>query len=85
MFYVYVIKSELNKRIYIGQTNDLTKRLRQHNDKSFDKRSFTKLSGSNWKLIYKEEFNTREEVLKRKKELKSYQGREFIKRTVLGP
>jgi len=31
-----------------------------------------------WKLIYKEEFETKQEAMKRDKQLKSYQGRQFI-------
>lgn len=83
MFYVYVIKSSTSGRIYIGQTNNPTKRLSQHNSKDLDRRSFTKLSGKDWKLIYKEVCDTREEALKREKVLKSHKGRDWLK-TVLG-
>ena len=79
MFVVYVIKSEATGRIYIGQTGNLEKRLAQHNDKNFDKRSFTKLQGNNWKLIYKEEVQTKKQAIQRERKLKSYQGRKFIK------
>lgn len=31
MFYVYVLKSEKDDRLYIGRTNDLTRRVSEHN------------------------------------------------------
>jgi predicted GIY-YIG superfamily endonuclease len=55
MYYVYAIKSITTGKIYIGQTDDIEKRLRQHNDISLDKSSFTKLQGEKWELVYKEE------------------------------
>ena len=83
MFYVYVIKNQ-NGKIYIGQTGDLEKRLGQHNDINFDKRSYTKLNKGKWTLIYTEEFTTRKEVIKREKELKTSRGRSFIRSELLG-
>ena len=32
MFYVYILKSKKTDWFYIGQTNDLRRRLREHND-----------------------------------------------------
>jgi len=88
MFYVYVIKNSLNGKIYIGQTSNLEKRLKRHNDKLSNKRkSFTyKNKGSGkWILVYKEEFEERKDALKREKKLKSFQGRKFLRDKILGP
>lgn len=79
-FTVYVIKSENTGKIYIGQTSDYENRIQRHNGLlPVDKKSFTYKNIGPWKLIYKEEYSTREEAIKREKELKSYRGREFIK------
>ena len=83
MYYVYVLKNEISNKIYIGQTADISKRLKQHNDKTFDKRAFTKLNKGSWTLIYKEEFATRQEAMRREKELKSSRGRDFIRQTFM--
>ena len=78
-YFVYVIKNEKDK-IYIGQTNDLEKRLQRHNNKLPHKtKSYTSKMGGAWSLIYHEELQTRQDVLSREKQLKSYQGIEFIK------
>jgi len=79
-FFVYVIYNDISKKIYIGQTNNLEKRILEHNEK-FGNHYTTKFSGD-WKLIYKEEYNTRREALKREKQLKSYRGKEFVKQYI---
>ena len=31
MWYVYILRSKLDRQLYVGSTNDLKRRLRQHN------------------------------------------------------
>ncbi len=82
VFVVYVIKNKSGK-IYIGQTSNLEKRLKRHNGELISsKRSYTKINRGNWSLVYKEVFGSRNEALSREKQLKSFRGREFIKRQV---
>jgi len=80
MFYVYVLRNVEKKKQYIGQTNDLEKRLKRHNQLLPTKSTsyITRNSGV-WKTIYVEEYKTRIEALRRGKQLKSARGREFIK------
>ncbi len=86
MFYVYVIKNQLNDKIYIGQTVDREKRLKRHNlELPAKTKSYTYKNRGRWKLIYQEIFNTREEAIIREKELKSFRGREFVRTKTLGP
>lgn len=32
MFYIYLLKSKKDKKLYIGSTNDLRRRFKEHND-----------------------------------------------------
>ena len=84
MFYVYVLKNE-NDKIYIGYTSDLEKRIDRHNNLLPNKnKSYTsKNKKGDWKLVYKEEFRDRSEAIKREKQLKSYQGRLYIRKITL--
>ncbi len=75
MFYVYVIKSNEGFH-YTGMTEDLEKRVIEHNEK---KLSFWTKRGTDWKLVYKEEIDTKTEVLKTEKWLKSGIGRRYLK------
>ncbi|EKE15706.1 MAG: Excinuclease ABC, C subunit [uncultured bacterium] len=80
MFFIYVIKNEQSGKIYIGQTNDIEKRLQRHNGILKSKNtSYTYKNKGEWKVVYTEEFKSRSEAIKREKELKSYQGREFLR------
>jgi putative endonuclease len=73
MFTVYVIRSARGIR-YTGYTENLTKRLEQHNAgiSKFTSRDF------NWQLLYQETYETRAEAMRREKWLKSGEGRRFI-------
>ncbi|OQY74191.1 MAG: hypothetical protein B6D44_05110 [Ignavibacteriales bacterium UTCHB2] len=77
-YYVYVIKSK-EGFTYTGMTNDLEKRLVEHNEKTL---SFWTKRGTNWELLYKEEFENKSEALKREKWLKTGVGREYLKKNI---
>jgi putative endonuclease len=83
MYYTYAIKSQSTNKIYIGQTNDLSIRLKRHNQEIKSKStSYTKKNQGPWEIIYSEEFQDRKSAKIREKELKSYRGREFIKNLI---
>ena len=76
MYYVYVIKSIKYFNRYIGSTDEINKRVGEHNR---GKCRYT--SGRRpWVLIYKEVFLTRSEAMEREKFLKSGQGRRYLDR-----
>ncbi len=75
MYFVYILKSKVAKKSYVGMTDNIERRLREHNSgKSF----FTK-NYFPWEIIHKEMYGTREEARKREKYLKSGSGRKFLK------
>lgn len=76
-YWVYAIKNK--NKIYIGQTVNLERRLKQHNQQIENLSKYTKKFPGNWKLFYKEKLNSRKEAIRREKQLKSYQGRLFLK------
>ncbi len=79
MYFVYAIVNEAGK-VYIGQTSDIEQRLKRHNGLLKTKStSYTKINHGHWKLVYSEKYDTRIDALKREKELKSYQGRKFLR------
>lgn len=82
MFFVYTVYNRLAKKFYIGQTDDLVRRVLEHNQHMFQ--GYTARFPGEWELIYQESLPTRPEALKREKQLKSYRGREFIKRYIPG-
>ncbi len=79
MFFVYVIYSDTIGRKYIGQTEDLERRINEHNNGLLG--VYTKNKGP-WRLVYFEQYQTRSEAMKREKELKTGKGRDFLKTTI---
>jgi putative endonuclease len=69
-------------KIYIGQTNNLSNRLLAHNRKLGN--HYTSKFHGEWVLIYQESVATRSEAIKREKQLKSHQGREYVKQFIPG-
>jgi putative endonuclease len=82
-FHVYILRSEIVEKYYIGSTSDLEKRIKLHNS---PRARWTK-KYQPWVLIYSEEFISRSEAMKREKYLKSLKGIEkkldLIKEQVL--
>ena len=70
-FYVYIVQSVKDGSLYIGHTQDLTTRLKQHNDQY--RRTYTATRGP-WKLLHYEEQQTRSRAVQRERFLKSYAG-----------
>ncbi len=81
MYFIYCVYNHQNGKIYIGQTNDLERRLKEHNTPNSH---YTGRFRGGWVLIYKESLATRFEALKREKQLKSAKGREYIKQYIPG-
>lgn len=78
MYYVYVLTNDADRR-YIGYTNDLRRRVKEHeNGKSRYTQGY-----SNWELCYYEAFTCKEDALKREKALKrSGQSRRWLKERI---
>ena len=73
-YYVYVLRSLTHKNRYIGSTDNVVSRLKEHNQ---GRCKYTK-GRMPWKLVHTEEFKTRAEAMKREKFLKSGQGRKYL-------
>lgn len=70
MFKAYILKNSLTGKHYIGSTNDLLRRIAEHNR---GQTKSTKRKGV-WKIIYTEEYSTALEAKRREKLIKSYKG-----------
>ena len=74
MYYVYILQSEKSGQWYTGRTNDLRKRLSQHN---LGQSTWTK-GGVPWKLIYYEACIDEKDAQAREKYLKSGPGKAYL-------
>jgi putative endonuclease len=80
MYFVYVLQNKTTGRHYTGHCTDPSQRLGQHNagvTKSTKNRGV-------WDLVYQEAFESRGEVMRRERFLKSGKGREQLQRILAG-
>ena len=77
-FYVYILATRKDGPIYVGVTNDITRRLAEH--KSPDSRSFTWRYNINL-LVYYESHDFAEQAIQREKQLKRWR-REWKKQLI---
>ena len=80
MYYVYVLQIKKSGRYYIGQTQDLSKRLEKH---ARGKTKSMKNRGP-FEVVYVEKCSSRAEAMRREKEIKRYKGGEAFKRLLSG-
>ncbi len=78
MYYTYIIHSSSIDKYYIGYTSDLQTRIARHNS------GWGKFSsrGIPWKLVYREEFYTKSEAMKREIEIKKKKSRKYIEELI---
>lgn len=75
MFTVYILKSLKDNKRYIGYTNDMKRRLYEHNNGLV----ISTRNRKPFELIYTEEFEIKEEAMAREIFFKSGKRREFLK------
>ena len=80
MYYVYILKSQKDsKRIYVGLTNDIEKRIKEHNSAL----SYYSKRYAPWELVTFIGFKGKDLAVKFEKYLKNGSGFAFLKRHLL--
>jgi putative endonuclease len=78
MYKVYILRSKIKEKFYIGHTNNLDSRILRHN-KGYVKS--TRLYKP-WQIIYTEDYKNKQEAYKRELQIKSYKGGEAFKKLI---
>ena len=78
MGYLYILQSDINGRFYIGSTNDLYRRLQEHN-KGFSK--YTRLTRP-FKLVFNQQYSSLEEARRIEYKLKKFKRRSIIEKII---
>lgn len=74
-FYVYVLRSEKDKNLYVGSTSDLKRRLQEHNSGLVESTAARKP----FDLVYYEAGLSKDKAFKREKYFKTGFGRRYLK------
>lgn len=75
-FYVYILQSIKDRKLYVGCTNDLRRRLKEHNEKQ----SCSTKSRAPFELVYYEAYRNRKDAEKRECFFKTGWGRNYVKK-----
>ena len=78
MYYIYVLQSLKDKLFYVGYTNDLRKRTKEHNKGKVESTKNRKP----FKLVYYEACLNQQDAIKREKYLKTAWGKRYIKNRI---
>jgi len=74
MYSTYIIKSGKTGKLYIGHTENLNRRLTEHNS---NQSKSTKNKGP-WELLYQREFGTRSDAMKHEIDLKKIKNKNYL-------
>ncbi|OGH20407.1 MAG: hypothetical protein A3D74_01635 [Candidatus Levybacteria bacterium RIFCSPHIGHO2_02_FULL_37_13] len=69
-YFVYILRTSSNT-LYIGQTNNLKKRIKEHEGKNSRSAKYIRYFSS-FELVYNETFLSRKEAVKREYEMKQW-------------
>jgi putative endonuclease len=75
MYYVYVLQSLKDNDFYTGYTNNLERRIKEHNDKA----QFSTQNKAPFKLIYYEACIEKSDAITRERYLKSGMGKKYLR------
>ena len=81
MHTVYVLENQSDKSWYIGQTDNLKRRIQEHNSKQGGRT--TRIKSGEWKLIYAEAYIEKSDALGREKFLKGGSGRKYLNKQLV--
>ena len=76
MYYLYVIQHSLTGRLYIGITDNVEKRLKEHNKPS--NAGYTRTKSGNWLLVGSRKFSNKTEAFKEEQRLKRSKNKKYI-------
>ncbi|HEX7017927.1 MAG TPA: GIY-YIG nuclease family protein [Patescibacteria group bacterium] len=80
MYWIYILQSQKNDRYYIGSSNDIERRLAEHNR---GKSPYT-ASTRPWKLVFSKEFATLKAARQFEHSLKKQKSRKVIEELLAG-
>lgn len=80
MYYVYILKSLKNGKYYIGCTENLKRRLKEHNSGKTKSNQYNRP----FELVYREEYASLSEARKREYAIKAKKSRKYISNLING-
>ena len=82
-YHCYILYNKEIDRFYIGCTNNLEKRIIEHNFPIRTRLTYTRKQIGSWILVYSEKFSSKSEALLREKEIKKWKSKIMIKKLIV--
>jgi putative endonuclease len=82
MYWVYILENPAGK-FYVGQTANLTERLKDHNRTDGFEGHYTRKNGP-WKLVWSEVHESRSSAMQRERQIKRMKSAKWIREQLLG-
>lgn len=82
MWYLYVLYNKEINRYYVGCSNNINRRLGEHNQ-NIRKKRYTEKQQGKWALVYKEVYETLKESRRRESQIKKQKSRKYIENLIL--
>ena len=82
VFWSYILQSETSGRHYCGSTDDLDRRVRQHNDPGYYGSKTTKRFEGPWRLVWHHEHPSRSEAMRHERRIKARGIKRFLNELV---
>jgi putative endonuclease len=70
-YWVYILKSDSTDRLYCGQTKDLERRIKEHNDPDYRSTRTTKNFPGPWEIIWSCDCADRSQAMKLEQRIKN--------------
>lgn len=83
MYSLYILRSRATGRYYVGSTEDLPQRLRQHNGE-LPSLGISTISGRPWQVVYSAAYVTRRQALAAERYVKKMKSRHSISKLIAG-
>jgi putative endonuclease len=77
-YFVYILFSEKLSKYYVGHTNDIERRLYEHN---IGHEKFTR-TGTPWKLVYSRTFASKSEARQEELRIKNRKNKKYIENLI---
>jgi putative endonuclease len=76
---VYILQSKTTGRYYCGQTDDLDRRLRQHNDPDYHGSKTTKRFEGPWAVVWSQQVESRSDAMMLERQIRNEECNVFFK------
>jgi putative endonuclease len=81
--FLYILQSERSGRYYVGASDELERRIEQHNNPQNNPSRWTR-GGGPWKLVFAQEFSSSGKAQRAEKFVKRMKSRAFIEKIASG-